>query len=120
MTNLNPIKLNPVFKDYLWGGNKLVKEYNKKCALSKVAESWELSVHKDGESIVKDGEFKGLKLSEYINNNPGVLGKKAETFENFPILIKFIDAKDNLSIQVHPNTSVLFHDIQGGVLAYPL
>ena len=103
MTNLNPIKLNPVFKDYLWGGNKLVSEYNKKCDLKKVAESWELSVHKDGESIVADGEFKGLKLSEYINNNPGVLGKRAEAFHNFPILIKFIDAKDNLSIQVHPD-----------------
>ena len=103
MTNLNPIKLNPVFKDYLWGGNKLVSEYNKKCDLPKVAESWELSVHKDGESIVTDGEFEGIKLSEYINNNPGVLGKRAEAFHNFPILIKFIDAKDNLSIQVHPD-----------------
>ncbi len=103
MINLNPIRLSPVFKDYLWGGNKLVKEYNKKCDFSKVAESWELSVHKDGESIIADGEFEGLKLSEYIKKNPNVLGKRAEAFENFPILIKFIDAKDNLSIQVHPD-----------------
>ena len=103
MTNLNPIKLNPVFKDYLWGGNKLVKEYNKKCDMPKVAESWELSVHKDGENIIADGEFKGKLLSEYLENNPDAIGERAKVFENFPILIKFIDAKDNLSIQVHPD-----------------
>ncbi len=102
MSNLYPIKLRPIFKDYLWGGNKLVKEYNKKCDFPKVAESWELSVHKDGESIIADGEFKGKPLSEYLENNPDAIGESAKVFENFPILIKFIDAKDNLSIQVHP------------------
>lgn len=101
---LNPIKLYPVFKDYIWGGNKLVKEYNKKCDMFRVAESWELSTHKDGESIVNDGIFKGLTLSEYIKKNEqNVLGENAEAFENFPILIKFIDAKEALSIQVHPD-----------------
>ena len=65
MKELNPIKLLPTFKDYIWGVNRLVKEYNKQCDLERVAESWELSTHKDGESIVADGEFKGLTLSEY-------------------------------------------------------
>ena len=97
-----PVKLLPAFKDYLWGGTKLKTEYNKKTDLQKVAESWELSTHKDGESIIADGEFKGKKLSEYISAND-VLGKRAKAFDFFPILIKFIDAKDNLSVQVHPD-----------------
>ena len=104
MNKLKPIKLIPTFKDYIWGGNRLVKEYNKKCDMEIVAESWELSTHKDGESVVEDGKFKGLTLSEYIKNNEyNVLGKNAEAFDNFPILIKFIDAKEALSIQVHPD-----------------
>lgn len=104
MKSNKPIMLDAAFKDYLWGGTKLKTEFNKKTSLEKVAESWELSTHKDGESIVKTGEFKGIKLSEYIKNNEwDVLGTKARTFDFFPILIKFIDAKDNLSIQVHPD-----------------
>ncbi len=71
--------------------------------MPKVAESWELSVHKDGENIIADSEFKGLKLSEYIKNNPDAIGERVKAFDNFPILIKFIDAEDNLSIQVHPD-----------------
>ena len=104
MREKSPIKLIPAFKDYIWGGNRLVNEYNKKCDMERVAESWELSTHKDGESVVADGEFKGLTLSEYIMSNEcNVLGKNAEAFENFPMLIKFIDAKESLSIQVHPD-----------------
>lgn len=99
-----PVKLCAAFKDYLWGGTRLKTEYNKKCDLDKVAESWELSVHKDGESVILDGEFAGKKLSEYIKTNPyDVLGKNPKAFDFFPILIKFIDAKDNLSVQVHPD-----------------
>lgn len=102
--NREPIFLLPAFKDYLWGGTRLKTEYNKNSSLDKVAESWELSTHKDGESVVRDGEYKGKKLSEYINENPErVLGDRAEAFDFFPILIKFIDAKDNLSVQVHPD-----------------
>lgn len=97
-----PIKLLPAFKDYLWGGTKLKTDYNKKTDLKKVAESWELSTHKDGQSIVASGECRGMTLGEYIKKY-NVIGKKAEQFDFFPILIKFIDAKDNLSIQVHPN-----------------
>ena len=54
---MKAIKLNPAFKDYLWGGTKLRDEYGKKCDLDKVAESWELSCHKDGCSMVADGEY---------------------------------------------------------------
>jgi len=102
--NFEPIKLTPAFKDYLWGGTKLKTEFDKKSDLEKVAESWELSTHKDGQSIVTTGEFEGLTLSEYIEKNgKECIGKNALAFEFFPILIKFIDAADSLSIQVHPS-----------------
>ncbi len=98
------IKLNPAFKDYLWGGTKLKEEYGKQTELNPLAESWEVSVHPDGPSVVASGEFKGKTLPEYLNlMGKKVLGTKGETFENFPILVKFIDAKGSLSIQVHPN-----------------
>ncbi len=101
---MKTVKLSPAFKDYLWGGTKLKTQFNKNCDLEKVAESWELSTHKDGQSIVASGEFKGLNLSEYIEKQGAdVLGKNAEKFDYFPILIKLIDAKDSLSIQVHPD-----------------
>ncbi len=101
---MNIIKLSPAFKDYIWGGTKLKTEYDKKCNLEKVAESWELSTHKDGQSVVVSGEYSGLTLSEYIEKaGKDVLGTNAEKFEYFPILIKFIDAKESLSIQVHPD-----------------
>lgn len=96
------VKLSPVFKDYLWGGTKLRTEFGKKCDWDKIAESWELSTHKDGMSIIDGGEYSGLTLPEYLEKTNNA-GSKAEEFEFFPILIKFIDAKDNLSIQVHPS-----------------
>lgn len=96
-------KLSPAFKDYLWGGTRLRDDYHKPCALDKVAESWELSTHPDGQSTLSGGEFDGLTLSEYLAQNPQALGSHCAAFENFPVLIKFIDAKEPLSIQVHPS-----------------
>lgn len=104
MNNLKPVKLKPAFKDYLWGGTRLKEEYNKKTDLEKLAESWELSARKEGESVVAEGEYIGMALSEYIAKaGKEVLGKNALAFDYFPLLIKFIDAKNNLSIQVHPD-----------------
>ncbi|MBR1663967.1 MAG: class I mannose-6-phosphate isomerase [Ruminococcus sp.] len=97
-------RLSPAFKDYLWGGTRLRDDFKKQCDYEKIAESWELSCHKDGASVVADGEDKGLTLQQYIDKHgKGVLGSDCEKFENFPILIKLIDAKDNLSVQVHPD-----------------
>lgn len=97
-------RLTPAFKDYLWGGTKLREVYHKPCDFDKVAESWELSTHPAGESKILGGEYDGLTLSQYIQQaGKEVLGKSAGTFENFPVLIKLIDAKDPLSIQVHPS-----------------
>ena len=97
-------RLEPAFKDYIWGGTRLRDDFGKNCDFDKVAESWELSCHKDGPSVVATGEDKGLTLQQYIDKHgKAVLGSKGAAFENFPILIKLIDAKDNLSVQVHPN-----------------
>ncbi len=101
---MTPIKLIPSFKDYIWGGTKLKDEFNKKCDLSKIAESWELSTHKDGPSILENGEYAGLTFSQYLENSNNIpLGSNCKRFNDFPILIKLIDAKDNLSVQVHPD-----------------
>jgi len=98
------IKLEPAFKDYLWGGTKLRTLYNKKCDFDKVAESWELSTHSAGESTVAAGKYKGLKLSEYFEKvGKSAMGNHCTAFLKFPVLIKFIDAKNPLSIQVHPS-----------------
>ena len=97
------LKLNPVFKDYLWGGTKLRDEYGFKSDLTKLAEGWMLSCHKDGENTIENGEFAGKTLTEVVKSNPDFLGENGKKFEYFPILIKIIDAKDDLSVQVHPD-----------------
>lgn len=100
---LYPLKLQAPLKDYLWGGTKLKSQFHKKTQLEKVAESWELSCHKDGSSVIVNGEYQGMTLPDYIEKlGKGVLGKNSEAFTYFPILIKIIDAADNLSVQVHP------------------
>ena len=99
-----PVLLKPAFKDYLWGGTKLRDVYGKECDLNPIAESWELSAHKDGQSVVASGDFAGLTLTEYIEKcGRKILGSRGMEFDSFPILIKFIDAKSYLSIQVHPD-----------------
>jgi len=98
------IKLKPAFKDYLWGGDKLKQLYNKKTDLEIVAESWELSTHKDGSSIIASGSHQGESFKDFIeNSDESIIGIKASKFPFFPVLIKFIDAKKALSIQVHPS-----------------
>jgi mannose-6-phosphate isomerase len=98
------IKLEAALKDYIWGGNKLKQFYNKKTNKEIVSESWELSTHNDGSSIISSGLNKGKLFKDYINDNGlDVVGTNSKDFPFFPILIKFIDARDNLSIQVHPS-----------------
>lgn len=96
------MKLIPVGKDYLWGGTRLREEYGKKIDLTPLAETWECSVHPDGQSIVENGDFRGKTLAEVLKLNPKYIGTKVENGE-FPVLVKFIDAKKDLSVQVHPN-----------------
>lgn len=98
-------RLTPAYKDYIWGGDRLRELYGKESGLERTAESWELSFHPDGESVVRDGKYAGLKLSQVAEkeDRAALLGKKCDRFEFFPVLIKFIDAKNDLSVQVHPS-----------------
>lgn len=111
---IRPIKLIPAFKDYLWGGNLLKTKYNKKSDKEIIAESWELSCHEDGESIIATGNYSGKTLTEFIKSEgKDVLGSRCKRFKDFPIMIKLIDAKNDLSIQVHPD-NVYAKQFEGG------
>lgn len=99
---MKPLKLKPAYKDYIWGGEKLRSIYGKNTDMTPLAESWELSCHKDGLSVIDGGEYDGKTLESYINEHKGCLGTYCKSNE-LPILIKLIDAQDNLSVQVHPN-----------------
>lgn len=93
---MKTVKLIPATKDYVWGGNKL-RDFNKKSDDDKIAESWELSFHKDGLCKTEDGR----NLCDVVCSKD--LGTNCLAFDFFPVLTKFIDAKENLSVQVHPN-----------------
>ena len=108
MIDLTPVKLSPAFKDYLWGGERLKTEFHKNTDMTPLAESWELSAHKDGQSIITTGVCAGLPLTDYINAIGNAIGKQAlgtacQKYDYFPLLIKLIDAKGDLSVQVHPS-----------------
>ena len=101
---MSVLKLRPSCKDYLWGGRRLIEEYGKECDKEVLAETWELSCHPDGPSTIANGEYAGKILQQYIDiKGKEVLGTNCRRFRDFPILTKLIDAKDNLSIQVHPD-----------------
>lgn len=101
-----PLKFQPILKERLWGGTKLKDVLGKPIENDITGESWELSTVKGDVSVIANGNLAGTSLQEFINKNPeAVLGKSVvERFgTDFPILIKFIDAKKDLSIQLHPN-----------------
>ena len=97
-----PFLLKPAGKDYLWGGTRLKDEFAKEIDLDPLAETWECSTHPDGPSIVASGEFEGKTLAEDLTAHPEYLGTRHADGQ-FPLLIKFIDAKKDLSVQVHPD-----------------
>ena len=101
------MKLIPTGKDYLWGGTRLREEYGKKIDLTPLAETWECSVHPDGPSYVANGTYKGKTLAEVLKAHPEYLGTKVEDSE-LPVLVKFIDAKKDLSVQVHPILTCIY------------
>lgn len=101
-------KFRPILKSTIWGGEKIVPYKGLQSDASQVGESWELSGVKGNESIVDGGSEDGVSLPELINRHGAALvgQKNYEEFGNeFPLLIKFIDAKQDLSIQVHPTTN---------------
>ncbi|WP_224489158.1 type I phosphomannose isomerase catalytic subunit [Robertkochia flava] len=103
---LYPLRFSPVLKDYLWGGTRLKEILNKKVSTETAAESWELSGVEDSISVVQEGPLKGRSLQELIDiYKEEILGVHVlkQFGEEFPVLIKFIDAEKDLSVQLHPD-----------------
>ena len=102
---MQPLKFKPLLKQTIWGGNKIVPFKHLDSNLQNVGESWEISGVPGDETIVANGEYEGKNLNEVLKELQGKLvGEKnyARFGNEFPLLIKFIDANDDLSIQVHP------------------
>jgi len=93
-------KTIPAFKNYIWGGSKLKTIFHKTTDLPSVAESWELAAHKDGTSGFEGETY---DLAYLFEHDRALIGTDAAVFERFPMIIKLIDARDNLSVQVHPS-----------------
>ena len=105
------LKLTPSCKDYLWGGSRLRTDFGVQSDLNPLAEAWVLSCHPDGPSYLPDGTM----LADYLAAHPEAAGTDCKKFEMFPVLTKFIDAKESISIQVHPsNEYALEHEHQYG------
>lgn len=101
--SIDPFLLAPYCKAAIWGGQHLHNEYGKVSELDNIAESWECSTHPDGPSIVASGRHKGELLTDVLKKYPEYLGTHQKTKGELPILVKFIDAQRDLSIQVHPD-----------------
>lgn len=103
---LYPLQFEPILKERIWGGQKLKTILNKPITSKITGESWELSTVEGDVSVVANGEYKGKSLSELINDNPNeILGTEVhqQFGKQFPLLFKYLDAREDLSIQVHPN-----------------
>lgn len=109
MTNRNsllktkPFLLLPTGKERIWGGSRLKDDFGKVSDQEPMGESWECSTHPDGPSTVEGGKHAGRLLTEVLREHPEYLGTHPRTEGELPILIKFIDAKEDLSVQVHPD-----------------
>ena len=109
-------QLIPTCKDYIWGGQRLKTDFGIQSGLNPLSEAWVLSCHPDGPSVLADGPDKGMTLRAWLDKaGKEALGTACEAFEDFPMLIKLIDAKKDLSIQVHPSDAyALEHEGQYG------
>jgi mannose-6-phosphate isomerase len=109
MNSLYPLKFTPLYKERIWGGNKLASLLQKNTGMDNCGESWELSAVQDNVSIVSEGWLKGNTLQDLVETYMGDLVGDAvyDKFgDEFPLLIKFIDAREDLSIQVHPDDTL--------------
>jgi len=101
-----PLVFTPVYKDYIWGGSRIPAAYGRVGAPAVCAESWEISAHPDGESVVASGPLAGRELAGLVTEfGPALLGTRVADASRFPLLFKLIDARDRLSVQVHPNNA---------------
>ncbi len=97
------LKLKPIPRDYIWGGTRLVDEFDAASDSDRVGELWMLSCHPDARSRVEGGEYDGKSLPEVLTKHPEFMGTDAGKFGRFPLMIKLIHACDDLSVQVHPD-----------------
>lgn len=93
--------MEPVFKQMVWGGDKLKKEWHYEAATDNTGECWGISAHPHGDCIVRNGKYAGKHLSELWQEAPELFGNSSS--ESFPLLVKILDAKADLSLQVHPD-----------------
>ena len=108
-SKIYPLQFDPILKERIWGGEKLKTELNKPITSSITGESWEISTVKGDISIIANGALKGKSLMDVINDNPNeILGTEIYTRfgKQFPLLFKYLDAREDLSIQVHPNEAL--------------
>lgn len=98
-----PIRFEPIYQDYVWGGTRIAKQFHRKTGKLRVAESWEVSDREDGMSVVINGPLKGKTLHQLVIDMGEDLMGVGQKHDRFPLLLKIIDAKENLSIQVHPD-----------------
>lgn len=106
---LYPLKFTPILKEKIWGGTKLNNVLNKNSTSNHLGESWEISDVENNISIVANGKYKGTSLKSILNTyKERLIGEKNyKVFgDSFPLLIKYIDAKENLSVQLHPNNTL--------------
>lgn len=113
-----PLQFDPILKERIWGGEKLKTELNKPITSKITGESWEISTVKGDVSVIANGALKGKSLMDVINDNPDeILGTEvyARFGKEFPLLFKYLDAREDLSIQVHPNDALAkeLHDSFG-------
>ena len=105
MEKLYPLRFRPVYKDYLWGGSRIPKLYNRNEPAGIYAESWEISTHPDGTTAIANGPLAGKTLRDLLpEHKTALLGTNVKGGD-FPLLIKLIDARDTLSVQVHPSNA---------------
>lgn len=103
---MEPIFFEPVYKKVIWGGNNISKIFKRNVIDDNIGETWELSAHPNGLSIIKNNELKNVSLYDLFGDKKKkreIFGTHCESLDKFPILAKFIDASKSLSIQVHPD-----------------
>ncbi|WP_226038497.1 mannose-6-phosphate isomerase, class I [Aquibacillus saliphilus] len=98
-----PIFLKPVFQERIWGGQKLQTEFNYQIPFDKTGEAWVISAHSNGPSEIINGELKGETLTDAWNRHGELFNKKDGNDEEYPLLVKILDANNDLSVQVHPD-----------------
>ncbi len=103
MEKLYPLKFKAIYKEKIWGGKKLKYKFSRNIPSNKTGESWEITDNNSGISVVKNGKFAGKKINDLLKKyNKNILGSYHQNKKSFPLLIKFIDANQKLSVQVHP------------------